>query len=243
MSSKLHLVTYLSKICKVQNPNGLELSDRILEKSRPYNQSVGISGVLVMCDGSFLQVLEGPEEHVRSLFAKIEKDPRHTDVRVLVDRPIEHRQFGDWAMACADLASDGMALKSAFIRLETTSSMDLARDFEFISEYITLLQRHIQSQEGRVESDRQIQDRIHILYDKACRYAHIIKQLSLLTQREREVMRWVVAGNTNREIADELNIAETTIKIHRGRVMRKLGLKSLPELVRAHDRLALISML
>jgi len=53
-----------------------------------------------------------------------------------------------------------------------------------------------------------------------------------LTPREHEVMTYVITGMLNKQIADELSISEETIKIHRGRVMQKLGVSSVAELVR-----------
>jgi FixJ family two-component response regulator len=52
-----------------------------------------------------------------------------------------------------------------------------------------------------------------------------------LSRREREVMGLVVRGQLNKQIAGELGIAEITVKAHRGRMMRRMGAKSLPELV------------
>jgi FixJ family two-component response regulator len=56
--------------------------------------------------------------------------------------------------------------------------------------------------------------------------------LDLLTPREFEVMQLVITGMLNKQIAAELRTAEKTIKVHRGRVMQKLGLTSVPDLVR-----------
>lgn len=56
--------------------------------------------------------------------------------------------------------------------------------------------------------------------------------LDLLTPREFEVMQLVVTGMLNKQIAADLGTAEKTIKVHRGRVMKKLGIASVPELVR-----------
>jgi FixJ family two-component response regulator len=54
-----------------------------------------------------------------------------------------------------------------------------------------------------------------------------------LTRREREVMALVVAGRLNKQVGADLGISEITVKAHRGNVMRKMRLRSLPDLVRA----------
>ncbi|MFZ6044739.1 response regulator transcription factor [Pseudomonas sp. CR3202] len=53
-----------------------------------------------------------------------------------------------------------------------------------------------------------------------------------LTAREQEVMGFVVAGLMNKQIAAELNISPVTVKVHRGQVMKKLGVRSVADLVR-----------
>src|SRR5262249_43433147 len=58
------------------------------------------------------------------------------------------------------------------------------------------------------------------------------RSLDLLTPREFEVMQLVVTGKLNKQIAADLGTAEKTIKVHRGRVMKKLGVASVAELVR-----------
>jgi FixJ family two-component response regulator len=60
-----------------------------------------------------------------------------------------------------------------------------------------------------------------------------------LTPRERNVMTLVVAGLLNKQIAAEIGLSEATVKAHRGQVMRKMGAKSLAELVRMVDKLGL----
>lgn len=62
-------------------------------------------------------------------------------------------------------------------------------------------------------------------------------QFDTLTPREREVFALVVAGRMNKEIAASLGTAEQTVKQHRGRVMRKLGARSVADLVRLAERL------
>jgi FixJ family two-component response regulator len=53
-----------------------------------------------------------------------------------------------------------------------------------------------------------------------------------LSPRERQVLTFLSAGLINKQIAAELGLAEITVKIHRGHVMKKMGAKSLPDLVR-----------
>lgn len=65
------------------------------------------------------------------------------------------------------------------------------------------------------------------------------ERLALLTPREREVLGHVIAGKLNKQIAAALGTGEQNIKVHRGRLMRKLGLKSVADLVRAAERLGL----
>ncbi|RIX46899.1 MAG: DNA-binding response regulator [Rhodocyclales bacterium GT-UBC] len=61
----------------------------------------------------------------------------------------------------------------------------------------------------------------------------IASRIEQLTQREREVMQLVVAGKLNKQIADELNISMKTVEAHRARVMEKMGVRTLAELVKA----------
>jgi len=63
------------------------------------------------------------------------------------------------------------------------------------------------------------------------------KRLGTLTPRERQVLALVVTGRLNKQIAGELGTTDLTIKVHRGRVMRKMGAGSLADLVRMAEKL------
>jgi FixJ family two-component response regulator len=60
--------------------------------------------------------------------------------------------------------------------------------------------------------------------------------IAILTPREREVMTHVVAGKLNKQIAGDLGMVEKTVKVHRGRMMKKLGVRSVADLVRLAEK-------
>jgi FixJ family two-component response regulator len=66
--------------------------------------------------------------------------------------------------------------------------------------------------------------------------ASINNRISRLTPREREVLTHVIAGRLNKQIAADLGTAEKTIKLHRGRMMRKMGVRTVADLVRIAER-------
>jgi FixJ family two-component response regulator len=83
-----------------------------------------------------------------------------------------------------------------------------------------------------IEHDRSRRERAQVT-------ARLRARFDTLTAREREVMRLVTAGRLNKQVAAEIGISEATVKLHRGQLMRKLGVQSLAELVRTADKLQL----
>ncbi|MDP2269556.1 MAG: BLUF domain-containing protein [Archangium sp.] len=75
----------------------------VLKQSRVNNKKWGITGVLLVRNGQFIQALEGEEAAVRKLAATIQQDPRHDTFKVLYEGPIEQRHFPDWAMGFCEL--------------------------------------------------------------------------------------------------------------------------------------------
>jgi FixJ family two-component response regulator len=94
--------------------------------------------------------------------------------------------------------------------------------------------------------DQDLLDAIHIALerDRARRQreteiATLRDRFEWLTPRERELLPLVVSGLPNKQIAAEIGTSETTVKVHRGQLMRKMGADSLPELVRMAERLGI----
>jgi Sensors of blue-light using FAD len=74
----------------------------LLAKARKKNERLGVSGMLVYHDDSFLQVLEGDDKIVQSLYEQILSDGRHANCVMLLKAFIDRRCFGDWTMGFAD---------------------------------------------------------------------------------------------------------------------------------------------
>jgi FixJ family two-component response regulator len=92
--------------------------------------------------------------------------------------------------------------------------------------------------------DQVLLDAVHAAIERdrersrdAASLAELQARYRALTEREREVMKFVVAGRANKQIAAELGLSLVTVKVHRGQVMRKMLATSVAELVRMADRL------
>ena len=66
--------------------------------ARKNNTRDGITGALICRHDIFLQLLEGPVTEVNASIARIERDDRHVDMKILLSEHVEIRMFGDWAM-------------------------------------------------------------------------------------------------------------------------------------------------
>ena len=79
----------------------------ILKSAQAFNHSVGIGGVLCFGGGTFVQILEGPENAVIRLYAKILDDPRHSDSRLLNVSIVQSRLFKNWSMGFLEESAEG----------------------------------------------------------------------------------------------------------------------------------------
>jgi blue light- and temperature-responsive anti-repressor len=102
MSNLIHLI-YNSAQTTAFSDDALR---HLLTKARNKNASLDITGMLLYVDGSFFQVLEGPEEKIDAVVATIEKDPRHSLMTVIIREPIHRRSFSEWTMGFTRMTSE-----------------------------------------------------------------------------------------------------------------------------------------
>jgi hypothetical protein len=86
--------------CSRVSPS-LELPDvyTILKQSQGRNAAAHITGILLFNTRYFLQVIEGEESQVHSLYQRIEADPRHHQVQLISRQPVTQRRWSQWSMA------------------------------------------------------------------------------------------------------------------------------------------------
>lgn len=78
--------------------------NNILTVSRDKNKRLGITGILLYQNRTFIQLLEGEKEAVCELYKTIQKDDRHTRVATFWEAAIESRNFAQWSMAFTELS-------------------------------------------------------------------------------------------------------------------------------------------
>lgn len=86
---------YVSALARGVAP---EVIPAVLDKSRSNNARDGRTGLLLFTGSSFLQILEGAEDAVERAVARIGRDPRHSQLMVLLDQTVADRSFADWTM-------------------------------------------------------------------------------------------------------------------------------------------------
>ena len=131
MSDVIHQLVYIS--AAEHDFTEKELQE-LLTKARQNNQGLGITGMLLFHQGSFIQALEGEKETVEKLYEKIGRDTRHTETRVIFRGEREERDFDSWSMgfyrsnqsSAENLQGFHKFLKSGF-RREARADESLAR--------------------------------------------------------------------------------------------------------------------
>jgi hypothetical protein len=86
----------------------------LLFKSRKNNEKSDITGMLLYDKGTFLQIIEGPEDAIKKLIAKIEKDDRHNRIITISQRAVPKRDFEQWRMGFAKIQKDQLLCLPGF---------------------------------------------------------------------------------------------------------------------------------
>jgi len=194
----------------------------------------------------------------------IDDDPEFRDsvVRLLRTVGLETRQFSSVVDFLKADPSDGPTCLVLDVRLPGRSGLELQRELAaanrplpiiFITAHADVPMTVQAMKGGAIEfltkpfRDQELldavlaglaRDRARRESDKALRAVR--ERFDTLSLREREVMVQVTAGRLNKQIANDIGIAESTVKVHRTNLMRKMKARSLPELSRMADILNLI---
>lgn len=106
----LSTVTYRSRAVELMSDDELR---HLVEVAQLRNRAAGVTGLVVYDAGHFFQWLEGPEEGLTRIWDSVRRDPRHTDIELLNNRPTQIRFFGDWDLRLSTLSDanrrDGVA--------------------------------------------------------------------------------------------------------------------------------------
>ena len=113
----------------------------ILKQSAEHNTRDRITGMLLFSSGNFMQLLEGEPESVARLFERIQADPRHRNLIVVMNEPVTERQFAGWRMGWRHITpADALRLPELApwfefgfnrdaIRAQPGMALDLLRNF------------------------------------------------------------------------------------------------------------------
>ena len=104
-------IVYISSAVRPFTAEGI---DALLRAARERNEKHGVTGLLLYCDGNFMQLLEGSGSAVGGTYARIGRDMRHHQLIKLVEEPVPERSFSEWSMAYnRATAPDFLALSTA----------------------------------------------------------------------------------------------------------------------------------
>jgi RNA polymerase sigma factor (sigma-70 family) len=193
----------------------------------------------------------------------IDDDPEFRDSvgRLLQTVGLDTRQFSSVSEFLKADPSDGPTCLVLDIRMPGGSGLELQRDLAaanrqvpiiFITAHADIPMTVQAMKGGAIEfltkpfRDQELLDAVDagLARDRARResnraLAALRERFETLSSREREIMILVTAGRLNKQIANDIGIAESTVKVHRTNLMRKMQARSLPELSRMADILKL----
>ena len=193
----------------------------------------------------------------------VDDDPEFRDsvARLLRSVGLHTRQFSSVSDFISADPSDGPTCLVLDIRMPGGSGLELQRDLAAANRHVPIIfitahgdiPMSVQAMKGgaiefltKPFRDQDLLDAVEagLARDRARRESDrassaLRERFEALTSREREVMVQVTAGRLNKQIAHDIGISESTVKVHRTHLMRKMKARSLPELSRMVDVLKL----
>jgi FixJ family two-component response regulator len=194
----------------------------------------------------------------------IDDDPEFRDsvASLLRSVGLDTRQFSSVSEFLKADPSDGPTCLLLDIRMPGRSGLELQRDLAAANRLVPIIfitahadvPMTVQAMKGGAMEfltkpfrDQELLDAVDagLARDRARResdraLAALKERFETLSSREREIMILVTAGRLNKQIANDIGIAESTVKVHRTNLMRKMQARSLPELSRMADTLKLV---
>ncbi len=188
-------------------------------------------------------------------------DLRASVGRLLLSLGLDARLFASISDFLKSDPPDGPTCLVLDVRLPGRSGLDLQRELAATNREIPIIfitghgdiPMSVQAMKGgaiefltKPFRDQELLDAIHLglSRDRTSRddkkaLAALKERFASLSPRERDIMLQVVRGRLSKQIAGDMGIAEATVKVHRSRAMRKMNVRSLPELGRMADKLKL----
>jgi diguanylate cyclase (GGDEF)-like protein/PAS domain S-box-containing protein len=135
-------VYYVIYVSRARDPMSEDQLKALLEKSRHNNREVGVTGFLIYQDGYFMQMLEGQQELVDPLMARIARDPRHHDPSVIIRGQAKRRLFTDWSMGFWNMDAP-LATEADFMSWQkrTISLLEASQDARFCYAFFEALSK------------------------------------------------------------------------------------------------------
>lgn len=121
MPTSLHRLSYLS--IATGQPLSLTGLAGLLAVSQSNNDRDGLTGTLAVSGKQFFQVVEGPRDNLFNLVARLQRDGRHRDIRILELGPVSARIFERWSLV-ADLVEPGLSLSLADVVMPNTLAVE-----------------------------------------------------------------------------------------------------------------------
>lgn len=122
----LHRMFYRSRATAAAESNLDPVVEQIINSSIINNYTVGVTGLLLVVKGYFIQVLEGETNELRSTYARISLDRRHQDLHIIAQGPAEERLFGDWNMCARTLKPSDRLIVDALGGRENFNPKDMS---------------------------------------------------------------------------------------------------------------------